>query len=491
MCKKFKCLLTFTIIIITLTSCVLFSILNFSMSNPLLASNSRLILSGTQRTVMIRNTFTPTIPVHTQAGLRPKRKEQLSMYNKSLHSPIRNQLARPFHESLYKPWSKGVITQSSPSLQYNCSELMAGNVTEIKQIITTLNKPNRSYTSSFENLGNCEQVLNEFKDNFYVSKEEKSFPIAFVLVVHINAHQILRFLKVIYRYHNIYCIHPDLKSGKKFLERFKLVSRCLPNVLLPSQLHKVLYNRTDTILEAQLSCLKDLETQHYRRWKYVITLCGRELPLKTNRYIVEVLRYMNNQSVINSKIIDMHTLDTRFAKVKQHMLPPKAKKVSVEFIEKNEHNNSIRLYKSMTYNALSLNFVRYILYNRTMQTLTQWMMENCTTPEEHLYATAYMMPGAPGGFRPEKTHLPIVSKSIWKHLKSSHYYAPGEKCSGNSVHQVCILNTADLPLISQEMLQKTWFFNKYFMEEDHVVMDCVEQQIIRDNKREFSNDLTR
>ena len=93
----------------------------------------------------------------------------------------------------------------------------------------------------------------------------------------------------------------------------------------------------------------------------------------------------------------------------------------------------------MTYNALSQGFVRYLLHNQIMQKLTKWMLDNCKIAEEHIYATAYMMPGAHGGFFDLDTKdvgpLPQVSKSIWKH-KTSPYYVKGEKCSGKTVHQV-------------------------------------------------------
>ena len=394
------------------------------------------------------------------------------------------------HKSVFKSWSRGFVTKIGLLLHRNCSKLMAGNVTKIERTIRPLNRRKNAYHTT-ANFSKCTHIMTEFNDNFYVSNSERSFPIAFVLVVHTNAKQTLRFLKAIYRSHNIYCIHPDAKSGKSFTDIFKLVSRCLPNVFIPSVVHKVNYPSGSTILKAQMSCLKELEANHYTKWKYVVNLCGRELPLQTNRYIVETLMGMKNRSIVKVIPIDFHTLEGRFAKIAK--LPKCHFKVA--FYQKHEkflHRYGIKLYKSMAYNALSLRFVRYLLHNQTMQLLTKWMVDSCKIPEEHLYATAYMMPGAPGGFFELETKdvktLPEVSKSIWKHAKMSPYYVKGKKCSGRSVHQVCILTTSDLPLVKQAMEQNTWFFNKYFMEEDHVVMDCVEEQLAIANREEFLRD---
>lgn len=406
------------------------------------------------------------------------------------------------HSTLYKSWSKGVVTPVSPSGHQNCSKLMAGDSAELKQV---LNQKNMSYP--FMNLYNCTTIIHEFHDNFYVSETEQSFPIAFALVVHTNAQQTLRFLKTIYRPQNLYCIHPDLNSGENFTEIFRLVSDCLPNVFLPSQVHKVNYTSEKTIFKAQMSCFRNLVKYHYKKWYYVINLCSRELPLKTNRYIVESLRLMNRTSVVKPNPIDMYTLTIRFSEVK-HLVLLKWKNHpfsndsffkwstnSVEFVERNEdflYKNGIRLYKSMAYNALSHSFVHYILRNNTMQLLMEWMLKYCRTPEEHFYATAYMMAGAQGGYSSRrllpKVSIPVVSKSLWKHDKVSNYYVEGETCSGKTVHQVCILTSADLPQIKGAMKWNVWFFNKYFMEDDHVVMDCVEEQLVRANKWEFYHD---
>lgn len=402
--------------------------------------------------------------------------------------------------SVFKTWNRKVITQTYPSLrQQNCSLLMSkdsANTSEMKQVVQFLKHSTPPHQISFANLTNCTQILHEFLDNFYTSESERSFPLAFTLVVHTNAHQILRFLKAIYRPQNVYCIHPDLNAGSEFIRHFMTLKSCLPNVIIPSRIENVNYKRPKTILQAQLSCLKELVSRRRRRprkWKYVINLCGRELPMKTNRFIVRDLMRMEGVSILKPYPVDNFTFKTRFSHMRHKVAKrAKCKKTNLECVKEHEqfmHNNSITLYKSMTYNALSFQFVHHLLHDPKMQQLTQWMLENCSTPEEHLYATAYMIPGVPGGYNSTKSkQFPLISKSIWKHDSNSPYHNQNEKCAGKIIHQVCIMSSADLPMIGEVMTYNVWFLNKYFMEDDHIVMDCVEERLINANKWEFYDD---
>ena len=431
----------------------------------------------------------------------------------------------------YRSWEKGVITQISPPVDRNCAKLMNGDKAEVKRVSNLLSeKNNKTNTSALYDYNtSCSQIKEEFLNNFYTSEVERMFPIAFTLVVHKNAQQTVRFLKAIYRPHNLYCIHPDPNSGEDFTDIFKLLSQCLSNVFLPAHIHNVTYDTQSTIFEAQLCCLRELE-KHPSKWYYVINLCSRELPLKTNRFIVESLRALNGTSIVRPHPVDKHTLLERFPKIKITSSEQTSLRLAKKCPRRNntaasqstkctkmtnttakmsynqtseqppvtevlpEQYSNLTFYKSMAYNALSHQFVHFFLHNYTTQVLLQWMIENVHIPEEHFYATVYMMPAAPGGFYSMATpsnvrSLPQVYKSVWKHDHSSPYYKPDEHCASNyTVHHVCILTSADLPQIKRVMEWNVWFFNKFFMEDDHVVMDCVEKELVRNNKQEFIRD---
>ena len=144
---------------------------------------------------------------------------------------------------------------------------------------------------------NCARMRRDFSGTFYVSSEEQSFPIAYILIVYTNPLQIVRFLKIIYRPHNLYCIHPDPSSGGHFADIFHSISKCLDNVFVASHLAEVYYGHR-SILEAQINCYKHLLRYPEQRWHYTINLCGRELPLKTNRDIVNILQRANGSPYI-------------------------------------------------------------------------------------------------------------------------------------------------------------------------------------------------
>ena len=209
---------------------------------------------------------------------------------------------------------------------------------------------------------------------------------------------------------------------------------------------------------------------------------------------------MNGTSVLSPYSIDTFTLkDTFSRKVLSNTAWKMKKSYSKLTINDFGKNNeflkrySLKLYKSMAYNALSRSFVHYLLHDHTMQAFKQWIVKNCRTPEEFFYAMAYMVPGAPGGNSSrtpssDKVNTTRVFLTHWKHEQKSHEYVPGETCLGKTVHFICILNSAELPRVYYAMNSNNWFFNKYFMEEDHVVMDCVEEELVHQNKQEFEND---
>ncbi len=132
----------------------------------------------------------------------------------------------------------------------------------------------------------------------YVSKTERDFPIAFTSVVYNSPQQVLRLLRLLYRPHNSYCIHTDIKSPHKTF--FHSIAKCFDNVIVPSAEVDVIWGYY-TILEAQMNCMRDLltlrKTQEHP-WMYVINLCGKELPLVTQRELITRLIRLNATSFI-------------------------------------------------------------------------------------------------------------------------------------------------------------------------------------------------
>jgi len=128
-----------------------------------------------------------------------------------------------------------MVTLLQPRIEANCTALRTGNEREVgtvkKRIQTWVNA--ESDEAFLKTLSNCSHIVEEYSNNFYVSPEEENFPLAYILVVHNNVRQVLRLLKVIYRPHNLYCIHPDAKEPN-LVEHF----RPFPAVLSIYLLHQ-------------------------------------------------------------------------------------------------------------------------------------------------------------------------------------------------------------------------------------------------------------
>ena len=108
----------------------------------------------------------------------------------------------------------------------------------------------------------------------------------------------LEFLRAIYRPHNVYCLHIDSKSTHSFKQIFFNVAACLDNVIIPRKLESV-YWGWHTFLDAQMRCFSALLLARVEYpWKYVITLCGKEVPLRTNVETVAILELLNGTSSV-------------------------------------------------------------------------------------------------------------------------------------------------------------------------------------------------
>ena len=222
-------------------------------------------------------------------------------------------------------------------------------------------------------------------NNLYNTQLEVNFPVAFNFLVYDSPQQFLRLLRLLYRPQNVYCIHPDKKSV--FLSFYNNVSKCFHNIITATELMDVHWGEY-TIMDAQMHCLSDLVNYREKQdknnwWKYVINLCGKELPLHTTKDIVKKLVSMEGTSAVHTRPIP----DSEWRTTKR--LVNKTLPYDLTF------------YKSMTYTALSASFVTFLKRNNTAQSLYNFFRDS-NFPEEHFYATLFHMPGTPGGYNGEK-----------------------------------------------------------------------------------------
>ena len=372
-----------------------------------------------------------------------------------------------------------LVTIVQPQVKANCQLLKAGNRTEQERVVSELKTwTNRETIDEFYTKAQrCSYVRNLLSsDNFYISDTERNFSIAYSIVFHNSPQQIMRLLRVIYRPHNVYCLNPDRKANKTLIQVFRKLASCFDNIVVPDNLVDVTYLHISTV-DAHLTCFHYLNASTIQ-WRYANILCGKELPFSSNRVMVDTLKKLNGDSLVNAyRLPDKDfkkRLTSHYRAVNGTMqkLGPRTEKAPF----------TLELYKSVIYLSASRQFVDFLLTSTRVRALYQYM-STALMPDEEFFATAYMLPEAPTAHRPG--FKLILAKAFF----SLHH--PKKECAGKSVHTSCILNVRDIPLLHEYNLsgkRTVFFYNKYFMEYDHVVMDCMEQRIVEQNKLEYERD---
>ena len=369
---------------------------------------------------------------------------------------------------------EGRMFKLKEGVAVSCQQLFLGNMTEIKRIKGSMElKSGNGDDYLLEKTESCSWVRDSFNVSDYSTTLEKSFPIAFTFLVHNSAQQVVRLLRLLYRSHNQYIIGPDLKSSPTFVSIFRNIAYCMENIHVITNIIEVKWGHK-SIMESQMQMYQDLLNLREKqvgqeKWRYVINLCGKELPLKSNHEIISRLIKLNGMSMIVAWKIPPNEGQT-ISRLRNQTIP-----------------FSLPLYKSMTYIALSFEFINFLFTNKSVAHLYKFF-KTIDIPEEHFYATVYNIPHVPGGYNPElvKRNSFGIVNYFWRLDDYVEKY--GRQCSGRLTHGICIVDVGDLNKTLEEG-RNTLFHNKYFMEYDHVVMDCMEEKIHSRDKLEYFNDL--
>ena len=269
-----------------------------------------------------------------------------------------------------------------------CTHIFEANPVEMKKAIITVSQSELNWkiasSEFYHHANSCDWIRKEFNRDYFVSEQEQKFPLAFALNTYNSAYQIFRFLKIIYRPHNVYCIHYDQKSEESFKKLMIYISVCLPNVIVPSKIENVLWG-WHTIVDAQMNCMENLyELRHKFPWRYVITLCGKEVPLRTNKEIVDTLRKLNGTSAV--ELVGSLEQEIQSFWSFKHVL------IDGEVIKSDQKLGpvpfNLTITKSMAYFGLSRAFVNFILHNE-MAIKFRRFMDDTRIPDEHFIATLF------------------------------------------------------------------------------------------------------
>jgi hypothetical protein len=218
-------------------------------------------------------------------------------------------------------------------------------------------------------------------DTHRVTDFETNFPLAYIILFNKNVEQLERLLRVIYRPHNIYCIHVDGKSSADTNRAIESIAACFDNVFITTKTESVVWGHF-SLLRAQLNCMSDLlnlddlinvkKHAHLERkkvidWKYWLNTPGTFLPIRTNLELTRILNMYNGTSDVEI--------------IKKHPEPERTR-----YVAKLNKNNGVQLtkqkltsppynfsiLKGWNYIAASRLFADYIINSDHSKHLTAW-----------------------------------------------------------------------------------------------------------------------
>ncbi|CAH8473820.1 Beta-1,3-galactosyl-O-glycosyl-glycoprotein beta-1,6-N-acetylglucosaminyltransferase [Schistosoma haematobium] len=306
---------------------------------------------------------------------------------------------------------------------------------------------------SLSNPYSCKQFKLFYGHTVNLSKEEEQFPLAFSIAIHQSNKQVSRLLRLIYRPHNLYCIHVDSKSPKTFYDEVLNSAKCFgPNVIVVNRSESVNVQwGYFSILEVFLLCADKLLNNTDYMWKYILNLTGQELPLRTNWELVAALKAINGSNVVEG-------LGPRFNRNrwpnKKFEFPIVWNKGSFYMALKRE---LIQFYKTDSKSQKILDAIKAEKHLRKH-------------PDELYFPTLNYDPqfGAPGAcINNNNSSSPFIARYVIWGM---------EKCvSQYTRRSVCIIGKAHLPFIPSRM---EFFVNKFQEDFQPIAYDCIEYYIM-------------
>ena len=224
-------------------------------------------------------------------------------------------------------------------------------------------------------------------DSHPIKESEYEFPLAFSILVYYNVEQLERLLKLIYRPQNVYCIHIDLKSSSEVHEAIQSIVQCFDNVFISSKLEDIIYAGFNR-LKADINCMNDLinfknnftynNNKMVPKWKYFINLASTEFPLRTNYELTEILRLFNGANDI--EVLFNNPEDrVKYSWVSGYKNNERTLIKTAKLKDPPPYNFTIT--KGITFGMFSLDFVKFVLYDKHAIDLLKWA-EDTYSPDE-------------------------------------------------------------------------------------------------------------
>ncbi|KAL3990911.1 Core-2/I-Branching enzyme family protein [Acanthocheilonema viteae] len=293
------------------------------------------------------------------------------------------------------------------------------------------------------------------------SNVEKNFPIAFVRIVYKDFHLQELLLNLMYAPQNFYCYALDAKSTVLFHAQMHNLSKCFPNVLLAPREYMVDsagHNTSRSFLE----CLRVM--RKLPGWKYAILLQNNDIPLKSNREMVQILTALNGSNDINVGYPNADRVPND--------APWTFRSLTLFNDDKQNDDRKLRIAKGSTSASLSYEFVKFVIDQLNLTILLDKFDSLSYGVDEMLFPSLNSEDSlaAPGGFTRQciDVYNNMITRYVaWK--KSTKHCR-----SGQYRHDICIFGIADLPtMINSGAL----FANKMLPEYDYTAIGCWAQAL--------------
>ncbi|XP_076436575.1 beta-1,3-galactosyl-O-glycosyl-glycoprotein beta-1,6-N-acetylglucosaminyltransferase 3-like [Babylonia areolata] len=294
-----------------------------------------------------------------------------------------------------------------------------------------------------------------------VTAEEAQFPLAFSFKVHKDPDMFVRLLSVVWRPHNVYCVHVDFKSPPDVYHHIANVTRCFDNVLLV-RTRVLVVHASITSLEADLKCAR-LVLRSPVPWRYHINLCGQDFPLKTNLEMVQIVSALDGSNDVEN----YPPSNTKPFKTRHHIVDGK---IQESGMPKPPFEGNLTLRKGSAYNTVSRAFLKWALKDQVHKDFLLWLNDTWA-PDELFWATISYREAAPGGPRTTVRHdrEHVLSKAVnWR-------WDP-YNCRGTYVRAVCVFSSLDLPWL---LARHELVANKFNGLNDSLILECLEQELER------------
>ena len=230
-----------------------------------------------------------------------------------------------------------------------------------------------------------------------VDPETADFPIAYNILTHAKANQLVRLLRAIYRPHNVICIHVDAKAAQSFRSAVDAIVRCFDNIRLASRLETIVwagYSR----LQADINCMKD-HLESGNNWKYLINTAALAFPLRTAEETAKILRMYNGANDVEG-IFGRRVHRGRFESEWLESTEKLSLRKTGRLNPKPPHN--IDIVRGSAYAVFSRRFVEFIVRDKRARDLLEWSRRTWSPDEfywatlHHTYANPHLH--TPGGY---------------------------------------------------------------------------------------------